>query len=117
MATVRVFEVDHPATQATKQRLLRAAVHPDHRGHVRLVPADLTTDDLGAALRAAGFKALERTVVVWEGVTNYLTATAVDTTIRRLAAITLPGRAGTRAVPRHVRARGGRPLPAAARPA
>lgn len=91
MAAVRVFEVDHPATQATKQRLLRAAVHPDRRGHVRLVPADLTTDDLGAALRAAGFEVLDRTVVVWEGVTNYLTAAAVDTTIRRLAAITGSG--------------------------
>jgi methyltransferase (TIGR00027 family) len=88
MARVRVFEVDHPVTQRAKQRLLRGAVHPGRRAHVRLVPADLTVDDLAASLRAAGFEALERTVVVWEGVTNYLTATAVDNTIRQLAAIT-----------------------------
>jgi methyltransferase (TIGR00027 family) len=91
MAQVTVFEVDHPATQKTKQRLLRGAVHPRKRAHVRLVPADLTADDLGATLRAAGFEVLERTVVVWEGVTNYLTANAVDATIRRLAEITGSG--------------------------
>jgi O-methyltransferase involved in polyketide biosynthesis len=43
--------------------------------------------DLAASLRAAGFEALERTVVVWEGVTNYLTGEAVDATIRGLAAL------------------------------
>jgi methyltransferase (TIGR00027 family) len=91
MAGTRVFEVDHPATQKTKQRLLRGAVHPQKRTHVRLVPADLTVDDLGARLRAAGFEALERTVVVWEGVTNYLTAEAVDATVRSLAAVTGSG--------------------------
>lgn len=88
MARATVFEVDHPATQKAKQRLLRGAVHPQRRAHVRLVPADLTVDDLAASLRAAGFETLERTVVVWEGVTNYLTAPAVDATIRALAAIT-----------------------------
>jgi methyltransferase (TIGR00027 family) len=87
LARARVFEVDHPATQRAKQRLLRGAVHPDRRAHVRMVPVDLTVDDLATGLRAAGFRALERTVVVWEGVTNYLTAAAVDTTIRQLAAI------------------------------
>ena len=87
MAGVRVFEVDHPATQATKQRLLRAHIRSDRRAHVRLVPVDLAADDLAGALREAGFEALERTVVVWEGVTNYLTERAVDTTVRQLAAI------------------------------
>lgn len=87
MARATVFEVDHPATQRAKQRLLRGAVHPGRRAHVRLVPADLTVDDLSATLRAAGFEAFERTVVIWEGVTNYLTSEAVDATIRTLAAI------------------------------
>jgi methyltransferase (TIGR00027 family) len=91
MAGVQVFEVDHPATQATKQRLLRAHVRPDRRTHVHLVPVDLAADDLAGALREAGFGALERTVVVWEGVTNYLTERAVDATVRQLAAITGSG--------------------------
>jgi len=90
MTRATVFEVDHPATQRAKQRRLHGAVHPRRRAHVRLVPADLTVDDLAASLRAAGFAALERTVVVWEGVTNYLSAPAVDATIRNLAAVTGP---------------------------
>lgn len=88
MANVKVFEVDHPATQATKQRLICAHVRPDRRTHVRFVPVDLVHDDLDAALQQAGFVPMERTVVIWEGVTNYLTAQAVDTTLRYLSATT-----------------------------
>ena len=90
-ADVRVFEVDHPATQAAKQRLIRAAVRPDRRQHVRFVPVDLLRDDLGAALARAGFAARQPTVVIWEGVTNYLTAAAVDATLRGLAHRTATG--------------------------
>ena len=88
---VAVFEADHPATQAVKRRLARGAVRPERRRHVRYVPVDLLREDLGAALLAAGFAALEPTVVVWEGVTNYLSEPAVDTTLRRLAALTATG--------------------------
>jgi methyltransferase (TIGR00027 family) len=58
---------------------------------VRFVPVDLTRDDLADALRRAGFATDERAVVVWEGVTNYLTADAVDTTLRHLAGIIASG--------------------------
>lgn len=88
MATTQVFEVDHPATQATKRRLLAAQVRPDRRTHVHFVPVDLVKNDLAAALSDAGFVPAQRTVVIWEGVTNYLTAPAVDTTLRSLAAMT-----------------------------
>jgi methyltransferase (TIGR00027 family) len=86
----RTFEVDHPATQAAKQRLLRAQVSPARLEHVRFVPADLVDDDLGATLREAGVRAVP-TVVVWEGVTNYLTAEAVDASLRCLVTLTGPG--------------------------
>jgi methyltransferase (TIGR00027 family) len=46
---VRFFEVDHPATQATKRRRRGRAAAPG----VVFAPADLTVDDLGAVLRAA----------------------------------------------------------------
>jgi methyltransferase (TIGR00027 family) len=91
LARVPVFEADHPATQRVKQRLLRGAVRPERRAHVHFVPVDLLHDDLGAALRAAGFARLEPTVIVWEGVTNYLTAPAVDATLRLLADATATG--------------------------
>lgn len=88
MATTNVFEVDHPATQATKRRLIWAQIHPDQHAQIRFVPVDLVRDDLGAALHEAAFVPLERTVVIWEGVTNYLTAEAVDTTLRYVATTT-----------------------------
>jgi methyltransferase (TIGR00027 family) len=85
LAGVPVFEVDHPATQATKRRLVPAGER------VRFVPVDLVREDLAPALVGAGFAARERTVVVWEGVTNYLTGPAVDGTLRQLAGLTASG--------------------------
>lgn len=84
LAGVDVFEVDHPVTQATKERLLDA----EQRRKVRLVPVDLNGGDLDAALIGAGFDRTVQTVVIWEGVTNYLTADAVDATLRYLAEAT-----------------------------
>jgi methyltransferase (TIGR00027 family) len=91
---VTVFEVDHPATQQAKRevlgRVLAGIVEGDPLGwHVRFVPVDFERDDLGRALRAAGYRDGERSLFVWEGVTNYLTPAAVDQTlgaVRGLAA-------------------------------
>jgi methyltransferase (TIGR00027 family) len=91
LAAATVFEVDHPATQAAKRRLIEGRLPADRRPHVRFVPVDLLRDDLGAELLRAGFVAGARTVVVWEGVTNYLTASTVDATLRLLAATTGAG--------------------------
>jgi methyltransferase (TIGR00027 family) len=90
-ATATVFEVDHPATQAAKRRLIQGRLPAERRSHVRFVPVDLLHDDLDAALRRAGFAAGASTVVIWEGVTNYLTAEVVDATLRFLAAVTGAG--------------------------
>ncbi|MEV6643673.1 SAM-dependent methyltransferase [Amycolatopsis sp. NPDC051371] len=68
-----VFEVDHPATQARK----RTKMGP---GPV-YVPVDFERDDLAKSLAENGFDLRKPSVFVWEGVTNYLTADAVDTTL------------------------------------
>jgi O-methyltransferase involved in polyketide biosynthesis len=48
--------------------------------------------DLGRGEHGAGDRGFGgRAVVVWEGVTNYLTAEAVDTTLRRLAGVLVSG--------------------------
>jgi methyltransferase (TIGR00027 family) len=90
-ATVTVFEVDHPATQAAKRRLVEARVAAERRRQVRFVPVDLVRDDLATALAGAGFATGHASVVVWEGVTNYLTEQAVDGTLRHLAGLAAPG--------------------------
>jgi methyltransferase (TIGR00027 family) len=84
LANVRTFEVDHPSTQATKRRIVRRAV--DTR-NVAFVGVEFGRDDLAAALSRAGYRADARTLVLWEGVTNYLTADAVDDTFDAVAAL------------------------------
>jgi methyltransferase (TIGR00027 family) len=85
---VRVFEVDHPATQAFKRE--RIADPP----HVTYVPWDFeqaSVAGLPDALRAAGLDARAPTFVLWEGVTMYLSEQAVDATTRAVAALCAPG--------------------------
>jgi methyltransferase (TIGR00027 family) len=81
MQAIRVFEVDHPATVAAKQRSL-GHVLDAMPSHVIFVAIDLTTHQLDSALRSAGFDPQCRTLFLWEGVTNYLSAQAVDATFR-----------------------------------
>jgi methyltransferase (TIGR00027 family) len=84
IARARVFEVDHPATQAEKRRRLgrRFATLPPH---VTLVPVDFTTDTLHATLPRAGYRTDATTFVILEGVTHYLPAEAVDVVFRFVA--------------------------------
>ena len=71
-----VFEVDHPATSREKrQRLLDAGLD---QSRVVQVPIDFDRDPLAETLARNGFDLRLCTAVVWEGVTNYLTADAVD---------------------------------------
>jgi len=49
------------------------------------VPVDFERDDLGGALRQAGFRADQPACVSWMGVTMYLTADAVLRTLRTVA--------------------------------
>lgn len=81
---LRVFEVDHPGTQQWKQQLL-AESGIDVSTSLTFVPADFERDDLGSALRQAGFQPDQAACVSWMGVTMYLTADAVAATLRTLA--------------------------------
>lgn len=81
---VRVFEVDHPASQEFKRAAL-AAARIEVPGNVRYVPADLARDPLARCLDAAGFDADAPAVVAWLGVTMYLTAEAVAETMTVVA--------------------------------
>lgn len=81
---VRVFEVDHPASQEFKRAAL-AAARIEVPGNVRFVPADLARDPLARCLDAAGFDAAAPAVVAWLGVTMYLTAEAVTETMTAVA--------------------------------
>jgi methyltransferase (TIGR00027 family) len=73
---VRVFEVDHPASQASKRRRLRRLLG-EEPAHVSFVAVDFANDDLDASLAAAGHKGAARTLFVWSGVSFYLPEEAV----------------------------------------
>jgi methyltransferase (TIGR00027 family) len=78
---VRVFEVDHPATQAWKLQMLAAANIIPPKSAV-FVAVDFEKDSLRAKLRAAGFDDTLPTVTAWLGVVPYLTLEAFQATVR-----------------------------------
>jgi O-methyltransferase involved in polyketide biosynthesis len=120
---LRVFEVDHPATQAKKRRLAGSgrpgtagvppasgAVQEERAGRPRSQP-DFTNDvtdtatfvawdferdppgRLPARLADLGYRREEPGCVVWEGVTMYLSEAANAATFAMLAELLAPGSA------------------------
>jgi methyltransferase (TIGR00027 family) len=73
---VRVIEVDHPASLASKRDRLRGLIGHEP-GHVAYVAVDFNRDDLDAALAAAGHERSAATLFVWSGVSMYLPGEAV----------------------------------------
>lgn len=80
---VRVFEVDHPATQEWKRKGLAAAQIPVPDS-VTFVPADLEAGSLTQCLRQAGFDQSQPALVSWLGVTMYLTEDTIGRTLAEL---------------------------------
>ncbi|MGA9884661.1 MAG: class I SAM-dependent methyltransferase [Candidatus Acidiferrales bacterium] len=78
---LRVFEVDHPATQEWKRRRLQSAgiAIPSS---VIFVPADFEHQTLPDALRGAGFDAGRAAFFSWLGVTMYLKRNTVLHTLQ-----------------------------------
>lgn len=89
LAEARVFEVDHPATQAYKRRRARA-LEPA-AAEVRYVGVDFERDRLAPALAHAGHDARSPTFFIWEGVVLYLTDGAVATTLGAVSDRAAPG--------------------------
>ena len=81
---LRVFELDHPATQAEKRRRLTEAQIAEP-AHVSYVAHDFEGGSMTAALQAAGLDPDRAAFVLWLGVTPYLTEEAVFATLGELA--------------------------------
>jgi methyltransferase (TIGR00027 family) len=83
---LRIFEVDHPATQAWKRTCLeQAGVHvPDT---VTFVRVDFENEELMARLAASGFDARAPAFCSWLGVVPYLTREAAVGTLRSLGSL------------------------------
>jgi methyltransferase (TIGR00027 family) len=87
-----VFELDHPATSAEKRR--RLVTMEAERSNIQFVAVDFERDTAAEALARSSFDPGRPAVVIWEGVTNYLTLTAVDATLRWVASLAI----GTRLI-------------------
>jgi methyltransferase (TIGR00027 family) len=79
----RVFEVDHRSTQEKKRSVTGLAEEGRSSG-VTYVPVDFEADDLVDSLFEAGFTTDEPSLFLWEGVTQYLSEDAIDTTFAAL---------------------------------
>ena len=81
---LKVFEVDHPDTQAWKrERLLRSNLKAD----AAFTPVDFERQDLTEELARAGFDHKAPACFSWLGVVMYLTGAASDATFRMIAAL------------------------------
>ena len=89
LAGVKVFEVDHPATQGDKRA--RVAELPPPAGIVTFVPVNFERDALGDALERAGHDRSAPTCWIWEGVVMYLTRDAMRGTFAAVAQRSAPG--------------------------
>jgi methyltransferase (TIGR00027 family) len=85
LRATRLFEVDQPATQEWKRERAASLALPNHESHVS-VAADLEQATLAEALDRAGFDRAQPTLFSWLGVTIYLNTSAIEATLRTVAA-------------------------------
>jgi methyltransferase (TIGR00027 family) len=83
---LRIFEVDHPATQAWKRHRLDQAEIPVPAG-LTFAPIDFERETLAAGLAAAGFDRARQTFFTWLGVVPYLTEEATCSTLNFIASL------------------------------
>jgi methyltransferase (TIGR00027 family) len=89
LSGVKVFEVDHPATQGDKRSHLSEL--PPAAGIVTFVPIDFERESLDTVLERAGHDRSSPTCWIWEGVVMYLTHDAMRATLAALAGRSGPG--------------------------
>lgn len=83
---IRIYEVDHPTTQAWKRHRL-AEAQVTSPPWLTFVPVDFERDEVGENLVAAGFQQKSPAFFTWLGVVPYLTEGAIGRTLEYMASI------------------------------
>lgn len=83
---LRIFEVDHPATQAWKRQCLAHAAMPIPSS-LTFAPIEFEHQSLAEGLAAAGFDSSQHTFFTWLGVVPYLTEETVWSTLDFIASL------------------------------
>jgi methyltransferase (TIGR00027 family) len=91
LKNARVLEVDRPETQEVKKQRVREAIGETPPNLV-YVPVDFRGQKLDEALERAGFDRSRKSFFIWEGVTMYLPADAIQETLRCVGSLA-PGTA------------------------
>jgi len=92
MNQVQVFEVDLPGTRKLKQIRIEKVLGavPEN---VTLIGMNFDQENLDDILRASGFQKGKRTLFIWEGVTQYISAEAVNNTLEFVSGVSGVGSA------------------------
>jgi methyltransferase (TIGR00027 family) len=91
LAGVRVFEIDHPATQSHKRATLARIGARSPATYVTWNFEERPLEDLPEELAAAGHDAARPSFTVWEGVTMYLSEPAINASLRAIVEWSAPG--------------------------
>lgn len=89
---VKVFEVDHPATQDVKTRKL-VKLYGSLPNHVVYTPVRFNSENFADKLAQNGYDDELKTFFIWEGVTYYISARAANETLDFVARRSGPGSA------------------------
>ena len=74
---IRVFEIDHPGTQARKKRIL-AKISTERPAGLSYISVDFNRQSFQTALAEHGFSPEKKTLFLWEGVSYYLPQPVVE---------------------------------------
>lgn len=84
ITNTRVFEIDLPSTQNYKKKRLKKILS-SLPTHVTFVPIDFNNQTLDEVLGPKGLDISKPTFFIWEGVTQYITAEAVESTLKYIS--------------------------------
>ena len=87
---VEVIEVDARPTQEYKKRRIQDTLG-EHPPNLTYVSIDFARENIGEALKSAGFRQDTKTFYIWEGVSMYLTEKSVRDTLQMVASHSAPG--------------------------
>ncbi|MBO5459588.1 MAG: class I SAM-dependent methyltransferase [Lachnospira sp.] len=90
MRKYKVFEVDHPLTQADKKERIKMAAL-EISDNLSYVPVDFSTDNLNEKLLVAGFDPSKKTFFSWLGVSYYLSLEQIEKMLDSVAGLSAEG--------------------------
>ncbi len=84
LSSLKIFEIDHPAVITEKIRRFKQLKFESPE-HLTYVPIDFNTLSLKQGLEKAGYDPSLKTLFIWEGVTNYISKEAVESTLKYIS--------------------------------